>query len=96
MKSFLTISVMVTTNPRLNSAIMSTRCCFGICSRATIGIGNTVTTKSAKQLILPAASITTSSGRHLELGSCKSTQYARAGVQRKTVSAIKVMQVAMV
>ena len=54
------------------------RCCKGIFKRMIIGIGRTVTSKSATQLTMPAANVVAPSSTHLS--PCPNSQYARTGL----------------
>lgn len=71
---------IVTMNPRPKRTTMPMVCRVGIRNLKTSGIGKMVTSKSAKQLITPAASVTLPSSRHLLLGKGGNTQYALTGL----------------
>lgn len=89
------IPAAVTIRPTESRAATPTRCRKGICSFMMMGIGSSVTSKSATQLMIPAASVARPSSRHFASFDGGNSQYAWMGTHRKVAKNVNATHIDM-
>lgn len=80
MKKVLEMPAKVTMIPIVRRAMTARRCLIGRCRFQMIGRGSRVHSRSQKQLVIPADSVTVPSFKQVEPGIIGKTQYDSTGL----------------